>query len=266
MNSKRPGNTKKYGTLWTGTCNIVLPFTKSAFPGPFRQQTRLAYYASLFNTVEINSSFYKVPRPVTFEKWSQEVPNGFRFAVKLWRNITHTPALAFKRHDVDFFMKAANQADDAKKGCLLIQFPAGLKVNFAVRVETLLKQLQEQDPQGRWHKCVEFRDNGWYNPDVYAMLDRYSASLVLQDMPASALYALHTRRGPVYLRFHGLKGDYRGTYDIEVLRDYGHRINQWLVQGKDVYAYFNNTIGNAFDNARSLQELVAVQAGGGKAV
>lgn len=81
---------KKRGELRIGTSNVVLPFNKSKFPEEFKQKTRLGYYASLFNTVELNSTFYKLPMARTFGKWASEVPEDFRFSIKLWKEITHS--------------------------------------------------------------------------------------------------------------------------------------------------------------------------------
>ena len=247
---------KKYGTVWIGTSNIVVPGTKKTFPEAFQSASRLTYYASLFNSLEINSSFYKTPMPVTFEKWSNEVPAGFQFTVKLWRNITHARALAFTLSDIDFFMEAANRTADEKKGCLLIQFPASITINFIDKVAAILQRLRKTDPQERWRKCLEFRHTSWYTGNVYTMLDDHHASLVLHDMPASRVSTLHTKEDFVYLRFHGIKGDYRGGYGQDLLQEYAATIKSCLQQGRDVYAYFNNTIGNAFENAQNLQKLV----------
>lgn len=242
--------------LKIGTSNIVLPGTKQSFPAAYQSSSRLTYYASLFNSVEVNSSFYKVPMPVTFEKWSNEVPDNFRFTVKLWRQVTHAKALAFDLKDIDHFMKAANCVENKKKGCLLIQFPASITIDFIAGVSAILERLRQRDPEPCWRHCVEFRHKSWYTGVVYAMLDGYQASLVLHDMPASALSSLHTKADVVYLRFHGIKGDYKGSYDPGLLQQYAVQIKQWLQCGKEVYAYFNNTIGSAFENAQHLRKLV----------
>lgn len=247
---------KQYGTAWAGTSNIVLPGTKKTFPEAFQSVSRLTYYASLFNSVEINSSFYKVPRPATFEKWSDEVPGHFQFTVKLWREITHAKALAFDPGNIDIFMKAANKVSNNKKGCLLIQFPASITIDYSKKVAAILQKIQQEDAQHPWRKCVEFRHSSWYTANAYTMLDKYNASLVLQDMPASKISSLRTKANFVYLRFHGVKGNYKGTYNNHILQEYAAKIINWLQKGKNVYSYFNNTIGNAYENARALNKLV----------
>src|SRR5580658_5686041 len=108
-------------SLFTGTSGLVLPVpNKQAFPAAYRSKPRLTYYASLFNSIEINSTFYKIPMAKTFARWASEVPEHFQFTVKLWRGITHVPGLEFNPEDVRRFMQAADMLR-GKKGCLLIQ-------------------------------------------------------------------------------------------------------------------------------------------------
>ena len=89
------------------------------------------------------------------------------------------------------------------------------------------------------------------------MLDEYNASMVLHDNPKAKNEELNKRAGVAYLRFHGPKGDYRGSYDHGFLKERAVQIKGWIKNGKDVYAYFNNTAGEAFSNARSLQEFAS---------
>jgi len=244
------------GQVWIGTSNIVVPGTKKDFPESFQSTSRLTYYASLFNTLEVNSSFYKVPQPVTFERWSAEVPHQFRFTVKLWKQITHTKYLRFRLQDIDYFMKAANRVSSSKKGCLLVQFPASITVEHSKKLEAILQRILQRDPKQQWRKCIEFRHKSWYNDKVYTLLTKYNAAVVLHDMPASGIATTNSPVGFVNLRFHGIKGDYRGSYPPELLQRYATKIKKWIRQGKEVYVYFNNTIGNAFENAQLLQQLL----------
>jgi uncharacterized protein YecE (DUF72 family) len=172
--------------LMAGTSGLVLPVpNKQAFPPEFRNRSRLAYYASLFNSLEVNSSFYRVPMPVTFAKWAGEVPPGFRFTVKLWQGITHITGLRFLPVDVNRFLYAADQLG-SNKGCLLIQLPPGLKADRVDQLDRLLEKICVADPGRAWKLAVEFRNRGWYTTAVETVLERYHAAKVLQDMPASA--------------------------------------------------------------------------------
>jgi len=241
-----------------GTSGIVLPVNKAAFPEEFKTGTRLHYYGSLFNTLEVNSSFYNIPKVSTFEKWSNEVPDGFVFTVKLWRGITHAKKLEYSPSDIDNFMHAANGLD-AKKGCLLIQFPASIRVEYLASVEKILARIVEQNRDKPWQLAVELRHSSWYQEFVYAALAKYNASLVLHDMPNSKtpldyLLSEHANLNCLYLRFHGPSGQYNGSYSNQVIDTYADRIKAWQSDGKEVYVYFNNTIGSALQNAQRLQE------------
>jgi len=243
------------GIFRVGTSGIVIPGTKETFPEPYRSGSRLHYYSSRFNTLEVNSSFYKVPQPATFEKWAHEVPDDFKFTVKLWRAITHQKKLLYNPDDITSFLEAADRLR-AKKGCLLVQFPASIKVEFRNVVARILKQIHALNKTPAWNVCVEFRDVHWYTATVYEMLDRYDASLVLHDMPDSKPPVSDDASRVVYLRFHGPQGDCRGGYTPEFLQSQAALIKAWLAKGKDVYAYFNNTIGTAFDDAQMLRGMI----------
>src|SRR4051812_27205564 len=91
-------------TARIGTSGIVVPGSKNARPEKFQNVSRLHYYASLFNTLEVNSTFKKIPKTVTFEKWSADVPADFRFTIKVWREITHVKPFHFDAGKIDTFM------------------------------------------------------------------------------------------------------------------------------------------------------------------
>ena len=241
------------GQYWAGTSGLVLPVpNKAAFPESFRDRPRLAYYASLFNSIEINSSFYKVPMPATFEKWAAIVPDNFRFTVKLGRHITHEKGFAFHGKDIDNFMTAANRLG-TKKACLLIQLPPSLRYSDqnAAQLKVLLQRVLQSDPSHAWKLAVEFRHSSWYIQPVTQLLDACWTSIVLQDMPASAI-ATPNDNGFVYIRFHGPAGDYKGGYSEDYLQAWSKKIKAWMAEGKDVYVYFNNTIGDAIPNCHTL--------------
>ncbi len=243
-------NTEKT-QFWLGTSGLVLPVpNKQAFPPAFRTSTRLTFYSSLFNSLEINSSFYKPPLPKTFTKWATEVPENFRFTVKLWQGITHLPQLDFNPADVDNFMHAANQLT-TKKGCLLVQLPPSLKTDKANQLRHLLEQLSQHD----WRLAVEFRNKTWYTTETQNLLAQFQAAWVLHDMPASNITKTTGDLPFIYLRFHGPAGDYKGGYDAAALKEYAEMIKTWQAQNKEVYVYFNNTIGDAIKDLETLRTL-----------
>lgn len=230
-------------------------------PPEFRDKSRLTYYASLLNSLEVNSSFYKVPQAATVKRWAETVPEEFVFTFKLWQEITHVKPFAFKQEDVSKFMEVIDQAGE-KKGCLLIQFPPSLTIDRYAQVEDLLGIIQSNSSYHGWKVAVEFRHPSWYIGEVFEMADEYNCSIVLHDMPRSANHQLNKEASFVYLRFHGPAGDYRGGYPDEFLMQQAIQITNWRMTGKDVYVYFNNTIGDALKNVMTLNEMVSVKIPG----
>lgn len=254
-------NADNLPSLYAGTSGLVLPVAnKQAFPPAYRDSPRLTNYASLFNSIEINSTFYRIPMVATFARWALEVPDHFQFTVKLWRGITHVAGLRFDPEDVYRFLQAADLLG-RKKGCLLIQLPPGLQAGAIAQLERLLDTVSRHDPYATWQLAVEFRHRSWYHPDVNAILFRHRAVRVLHDMPASAIAELpvgHPTLPLIYLRFHGPEGDYKGGYTHTLLAAWADRIAGWLSGQKKVYVYFNNTIGDALIDLARLTALLPV--------
>lgn len=243
--------------IYTGTSNIVLPVpNKQLFPPDYKDRSRLCYYASIFNSLEVNSSFYKVPMPSTVQKWAADVPDDFKFTFKLWREITHNKEMAFNPADIDRFINVINGAGN-KKGCLLIQFPPSLKVN-PKQLTRLLTALINADANREWKVAIEFRDRSWYRDDIYELLDQFKMAMVIQDMPKSATPMTDHDVPYVFLRFHGPNGGYRGSYSDDILAEYASYINEWREDGKTVFAYFNNTMGDALQNVITLDRFIGI--------
>jgi uncharacterized protein YecE (DUF72 family) len=241
------------GVFRSGTSGLVLSEpNKLHFPTEFRDKHRLIYYASKFNSIEINSSFYKIPFCRTYKNWAEMAPDGFQFTIKLWQGITHEEI--YDQNDLERFF-AAIQCLGNKKGCLLIQFAAKTKMDFS-GFDRLLESIRSLDPQEEWRLAVEFRHPAWYASEIYEILDEFGASMVLHDMPKCIPPELNKNADFVYLRFHGEKGDYRDSYSIQHLQNKANEIRNWLDQGKDAYVYFNNTIGDAVANLQTLKALV----------
>lgn len=247
--------TLEKGKLNIGTSNIVVPGNKESYPPTFQRKSRLCYYGSFFNSLEVNSSFYKIPMPSTFEKWAMDVPANFTFSVKLWKEITHTKDLKADPAMIDQFLYAANRLGD-KKGCLLVQFPGKITIGYYNQVEQILNAINEYNSEDKWRVAVEFRNPSWYVGETFELMDEYGASIVLHDIPKARNVDTNKQATFVFIRFHGPTGDYRGSYSNESLKEYAGKIQDFLKQGKDVYAYFNNTMGSGLENALSLQAMI----------
>jgi uncharacterized protein YecE (DUF72 family) len=241
------------GSFYSGMSGLALPFPKYKFPEAFQNSSRLTYYGSQFNSIEINRSFYALPNAKTVAKWAAEVPANFKFTFKLWKQVTHLKGEPFEESDVQKFIEAINNVG-VKKGCLLIQFPPSVKIQSLPLLDHLLRSIQTNDPDRSWKVAIEFRDTSWYNDHTYALVDDYDATIVMHDK--AKVRSLHTSMHTdfVYLRFHGPDGNYRGSYTDAFLLEYASYISEWVGEGKSVFIYFNNTMGKAFDNLKVLNE------------
>ena len=241
--------------FYSGTSGLNLPVSKSHYPPEFQGKSRLQYYASLFNSLEVNSIFYKLPRNSTVVNWAESVPDNFRFTFKVSKTITHVKGLQFSVKDVNDFIDTVENIGD-KKGCLLAQFPPSLQIEKLDQLQRLLETLGEATYNSDWKLAIEFRDSSWYEREVYELLEEYNAAMVIQDIPKSATPLNHVRGDFVYLRFHGPEPRYRGDYSDEFLKQYARNINKWINEKKTVYAYFNNTVGAAVKNLQTLNRHV----------
>jgi uncharacterized protein YecE (DUF72 family) len=232
---------------------VVSPLKQSEHPIEFSGASRLTYYASLFSSVEINATFYKLPKMETIEKWAGSVPEDFRFTFKVPKGVTHAKDLQFSFEELERFAETVSQVGD-KKGCLLVQLPPKVSREKEEELAGILESLSE-NVKG-WHIAVEFRHPSWYNSAVYRMLQGYGASMVEHDKSPFEMPKVEVAKNFSYLRFHGPEGNYRDSYDDAVLDAYAKRIAGWVKDGKEVYAYFNNTMGDALGNLQTLNRMV----------
>src|SRR5688572_14810227 len=158
----------------------------------------LEHYATEFDTVEINNSFYRLPEASTFARWAERVPAGFVYAVKASRFLTHMKKLKDPEEPIERLFSRM-RALGRHLGPVLYQLPPGFRLDMT-RLEHFLQAL----PRNVRH-VIEFRDPSWYADAVYEAMQRHGASLCLHDMKGSATGRL--RAGPiVYVRFHGPTG------------------------------------------------------------
>ena len=246
------------GLFLSGTSGLALSLTQAQYPAEYKGASRLTYYASLYNSIEINSTFYKLPQASTVRKWGESVPDHFRFTFKLSKSITHSKGLAFNSGEVTAFLDTVGHIG-SKKGCILVQFPPSVKHDQLDSVEDLVGQLKAADPKGEWRLALEFRNRGWYTEATYHFLQQYGVTPVVHDFPSCPTPDREAEGEWVYLRFHGPGGKYRGSYSDEELGERSKQVKSWMAKGKRVYAYFNNTMGEAEKNLQTLNSLVASQ-------
>jgi uncharacterized protein YecE (DUF72 family) len=196
-----------------------------------------------------------MPRETTVLNWADSVGNDFRFTFKLSKTITHAKGLEFTAADILLFIETINKIGN-KAGCILIQFPPGLKVDKFEQVSKLIAGIKASDPKQDWQIAIEFRNTSWYHQEMFDLLDQHNISLVIHDLPASQTPLIDSPVKLKYLRFHGPGGRYRGSYTDEFLLEYAQRISGWISEGNTVYCYFNNTMGDAVKNLETLNRLV----------
>lgn len=241
---------------YSGTSGLLLPVpNKLHYPKEFQDKSRLCYYASLMNSIEINSSFYKIPQTATVRKWAAEVPTDFRFTFKLSKEITHNKDLDFNPEHVARFFEVISGVGQ-KKGCLLVQLPPSVRLEQFKQLDTLMSVLRSNEAALDWHVAFEFRHASLYVEEVYELLESYQLGLVLHDKLPTGLFINSFAPNFVYLRFHGPDGNYRGSYTADALHEYATYIKEWIDERKEVFVYFNNTMGQVHANLKLLSDIV----------
>jgi uncharacterized protein YecE (DUF72 family) len=193
----------------------------------------LERYAELFDTVEVNNTFYRLPSQSAVEGWVEQTPSGFVIAVKASRYMTHVKRLReMQRGAARYFEAIGPLASSPKLGPVLWQLPANFK-----RDDERLGEALSQLPNGR--HCFEFRHPTWFVPEVYELLRRHGAALVIGDDPERPFQSHEITADWTYVRFHRGNRGRRGNYSKRELEDWKRRIAAWR-SDVEVFAYFNN--------------------------
>lgn len=237
------------GQLYVGTSGYQYDHWRGVFyPEKLPKREWFAHYASTFDTVEINNTFYRLPAESVFEEWESAAPNGFTYALKYSRFGSHRKKLKDPRQHVPNMVQRARKLKK-KLGPILVQLPPHWNANID-RLDEFLKALPRNI---RW--AFEFRDESWLNDAVFAQLKKKKCALCIHD--AIRNHPLTTTTDWTYIRFHG--NGYAGNYSNTELRRWSHWIADRLSDSMDAYAYFNNDAkGYAINNALTLQELIKV--------
>ena len=231
------------------------------YPAELRTSQWFAFYATQFDTVEINNSFYRLPEAHTFERWRDQAPRHFTYAVKASRFLTHMKKLKDPEDPLDRFFTNARELGP-RLGPVLYQLPPRWPLNLE-RFERFLDALDEETRalrtsglRGCVRHAVEFREPSWYDDRVYALLQRHRVAMCLHDMQGSAAPRLAI--GPlIYVRFHG-STKYSGRYSDERLDDWAEWLAPHAARGMKLFAYFNNDAhGHAPRDAKRLRDRIS---------
>ncbi|MFO7905480.1 MAG: DUF72 domain-containing protein [Planctomycetota bacterium] len=223
------------------------------YPEKLRQADWLTHFAKHFGSVEVNNTFYRVPGVEHVRGWGQQAPAGFRFAVKMWRGITHFKKLKNCREHLETFFSPLSALAVSQRGPVLVQLPANQGKDLE-KLDAFLTDLKAVTHPARWKIAIEFRNEAWLCSETHELLDRQRAAICLQDMPpADAQWP--NDAAFVYVRRHGPEGDYRGSYPDAVIQEDARRINDWRGEGRNVFIYYNNDAeACAIHDARRLEK------------
>jgi uncharacterized protein YecE (DUF72 family) len=219
------------------------------YPAELPQRRWFEYYAGLFDTVEVNNTFYRLPPPTTVEQWAAQAPAGFTYALKLGQFGSHR----MKLRDAASWLP--NHLDRVERlgpalGPTLVQLPPRWKRD----VGRLDEFLTVAPSSMRW--AIEIRESSWLHDDVFELLRRHGCALCIHDMLPNHPWELTTDWS--YVRFHGpeaLVRRYQGRYGGRRLWRSAQRMQTWIDEGCDVYAYFNNDwSGDSVSDATWLKD------------
>jgi len=219
------------------------------YPEDLPRSRRLQYYAESFDTVEINNTFYQLPKETTLQKWYDQSPRGFVYTLKANRYITHIKRLKSCKDELRRFLDAACVLKE-KLGPILYQLPPSLHKDVGL-LEDFIGLLPKDRPG-----VFEFRHGSWFGEDVYELLRRFNMAFCIHDLGGEQSPRMVTAE-TVYIRFHGTTGRYAGRYSDAVLRQWAQWLKENCREAPYMYAYFNNDAkGHAVSNARTLRDML----------
>jgi uncharacterized protein YecE (DUF72 family) len=219
------------------------------YPEDMRAGEFLEYYRKRFHTVEINNSFYQLPKKETLEGWRNAVPGDFVFAVKASRYITHMKKLKDPEKSTAKFLDRV-EALESRLGPVLFQLPPRWRFN-PERLRTFLEALPEK------YRCAfEFRDPSWFQEETLQALQDHGAAFCIYEF-AGRVSPKEVTADFIYVRLHGPGGPYRGQYETRTLAGWAGAFSAWVQKGKEIFCYFDNDeSGYAAQDALRLKDMV----------
>jgi len=219
------------------------------YPEDLAKKEFLSFYQQHFRTVEINNSFYQLPSEKTLTEWRDSVPQGFIFAVKGSRYITHMKKLKDPDQSVPPLLERLQALGD-RLGPILFQLPPRWHFNEE-RLEAFLESLPRD-----YRYALELRDPSWLNQGAYRILSKHGAAFCIYEL-AGRLSPKEVTADFVYIRLHGPGDAYQGRYDKQTLGGWAGAISAWTAKGLTVFIYFDNDeAGYAAQNALELQDML----------
>jgi len=203
------------------------------FPKQVMVKHHLQYYASQFDSAELNGVFYRTPSLDAVRGWREGTPDDFVFAWKASKFITHWKRLSDKSRNSLALIEQRLKILGSKAGPVLFQLPARFEVN-PERLDSFMRLVPK-----RWRVSFEFRHDSWYDKEVFKLLRKHDIALCISDHH-DAPAPWEVTASFVYVRGHGPGGRYRGHYSERMLKRWAKEIAVWKHSRKDVYVYFDN--------------------------
>jgi len=248
--------------LKVGTSGWVYKHWEGIFyPHELKNQDKLWYFSKHFKTVEINYSFYHLPRPETYKRWYKITSKDFIFAVKVSRFITHIKRLKGVKEAWDVFLENASYLKE-KLGPFLFQFPPSFNASkeHIKTLKNFLKLIRKKNyssisDSAKLRFAFEFRHQSWYREEIYRLFKENNIALVIADSPNFPKSEKITANF-VYVRMHGSKKLFSSKYTDTELKNLARKIKKWQKKHFEIFVYFNNDVkGFAILNAKKLLEL-----------
>ncbi|MBL7706683.1 MAG: DUF72 domain-containing protein [Taibaiella sp.] len=218
------------------------------YPEGLPQKDWFKFYCRHFNTIEINSSFYRKPSLSSLQKWYAESPPDFLFSMKAPRLVTHLKRFQIEREEINSFYELLESGLREKLATILFQLPPSFSYT-PERLDLICSRLDN-----RWHNVLEFRHASWWQQAVFDRLQQQQLIFCGQNYPGTLPESAIINNELVYYRFHGKPVLYKSEYSPDVLR---HTLDEIDKKADRAFIYFNNTWGSAaLHNSRQLQEMV----------
>ena len=213
--------------VWMGTSGFAYKEWKPLFYSKeVPQRLFLEYYASQFRAVEIDYTFYRMPIAKTLDNWKALTPDGFRFALKASRKITHWERLRVPSEALDYLLDVLPRLED-RLGIVLYQLPPNFKLDME-RLELFLSGLKKEIPS-----AFEFRHESWFTDDVYGLLEKYDAALCIHDADDHTT-PIRLTSDKTYVRLR------KSSYSEEERAEWHERIKAWGKDAVDVFAFIKH--------------------------
>jgi uncharacterized protein YecE (DUF72 family) len=203
------------------------------FPDEVMVKHHLQFYATQFDSAELNGVFYRTPTLAAVRGWRDNTPDDFVFAWKASKFITHWKRLSDKSRNSLALIEQRLKVLGPKAGPVLFQLPPQFTAN-PERLNSFVKLVPK-----RWRVAFEFRDDSWYCAEVFKLLRKHDIALCISDH-ADAPAPWRVTAPFVYVRGHGPTGLYKGHYSDKALHKWARKIRAWKRGRKDVYVYFDN--------------------------